>query len=133
MVVTMAKPTLVRLAGVELSDHNRSALAIAPERIEKKIRTANGSLRKYHVADKLTFSMSWEMLPLLSSQTVDGKGGAVTIRNIYVTNKGPMSFDIRNHNGTTSTFTVMFVSCNWTIVKRWDVEYRDVDISLEEV
>lgn len=46
-----------------LSDHNRSEIAFEPERIEKRQRTINGRMRSYHVADKMTFSTSWENLP----------------------------------------------------------------------
>jgi hypothetical protein len=46
-----------------LSDHNRSAMEISTERIEQRQRMANGTMRSYHIADKLTISTSWSMLP----------------------------------------------------------------------
>lgn len=46
-----------------LSDDNRSEIAIDQERIEKRERMINGRMRSYHVADKLTISTSWNMLP----------------------------------------------------------------------
>jgi hypothetical protein len=46
-----------------LSDHNRSAVEISTERIEQRQRMANGTMRSYHIADKLTISTSWSMLP----------------------------------------------------------------------
>lgn len=46
-----------------LSDDNRSPIAIAPQRIEKRERTVNGRMRAYHIADKLAISTSWERLP----------------------------------------------------------------------
>jgi len=46
-----------------LSDHNRKDISFKPERIEKRERMINGRMRSYHIADKLTISTSWDMLP----------------------------------------------------------------------
>ena len=91
-----------------LSDHNRSEMAFEPERIEKRQRTINGRMRSYHVADKMTFSTSWENLPsrAYSSKanfeanglsdyknttnefTSDGGAGGVEVLNWYENHKG---------------------------------------------
>ena len=91
-----------------LSDHNRSEIAFEPERIEKRQRTINGRMRSYHVADKMTFSTSWENLPsrAYSSKanfeanglsdyknttnefTSDGGAGGVEVLNWYENHKG---------------------------------------------
>lgn len=46
-----------------LSDHNRKEISFKPERIEQRQRMINGRMRSYHIADKLTISTSWELLP----------------------------------------------------------------------
>lgn len=46
-----------------LSDHNRASISMGVERIETRKRTINGRMRSYWVADKLSISTSWEMLP----------------------------------------------------------------------
>lgn len=46
-----------------LSDHNRSDIAFNNQRIEQRVRTINGRMRSYHIADKLEISFSWTMLP----------------------------------------------------------------------
>lgn len=46
-----------------ISDHNRSPIDISNERIEQRQRMANGTMRSYHIADKLSISTSWSMLP----------------------------------------------------------------------
>jgi len=48
---------------VKISDHGRSPLSISVERLENKQRMANGTLRRYVVAKKRTFSCSWDNLP----------------------------------------------------------------------
>jgi hypothetical protein len=46
-----------------LSDHNRGELSMTIERIEQKRRMVNGTMRSYHVADKTSISIDWDMLP----------------------------------------------------------------------
>lgn len=53
-----------------LSDHNRSEINISNQRIEQKQRMVNGSMRSYHIADKLNISTSWNLLPSRSFQFI---------------------------------------------------------------
>lgn len=46
-----------------LSDDNREPIEFQVERIEKRERMINGRMRSYHIADKLSISTSWQMLP----------------------------------------------------------------------
>ena len=46
-----------------LSDDNRSPIDFKINRIENRKRMINGRMRSYHVADKLSISLSWDMLP----------------------------------------------------------------------
>jgi hypothetical protein len=48
---------------VILSDHNRSPISVTMKRIEQKTRMVNGTMRSYHIADKLSLAVSWSMLP----------------------------------------------------------------------
>lgn len=48
---------------IVLSDDNRSPLDFGTNRIEKRQRMINGRMRSFHIADKLTLSTSWNMLP----------------------------------------------------------------------
>lgn len=58
-----------QISGVEredfliLSDHNRSEIAIKPNRIENRKRMVNAHMRSYYIADKISLSTSWTMLP----------------------------------------------------------------------
>jgi hypothetical protein len=52
-----------------LSDHNRGEIKVTPNRIEKRERMINGHMRSYHIADKLNFDISWNMLPSRSFRT----------------------------------------------------------------
>jgi len=92
-----------------LSDHNRGELNFTPTRIEQRQRTINGRMRSYHIADKLTMSVSWNNLPSRSySQdagflatglspdknttgefTADGGAGGVELLDWYENHTGP--------------------------------------------
>lgn len=99
-----------------LSDDNRSPIDFTPTRIETRERMINGRMRSYHVADKLTLSTSWEMLPSRShfnipdfnpttgisphsgygnpnspdlQYTTDGGAGGVEILDWYENHQGP--------------------------------------------
>lgn len=61
-----------------LSDHNRSELNFAKQRIENRKRLINAHMRSYHIADKAVMSWSWIMLPsrpYSSSQAFDSTTG----------------------------------------------------------
>jgi hypothetical protein len=77
-----------------LSDHNRSDINFQTERLETKQRMVNGRMRSYFIADKLSISTSWDMIPsrayssypdfssagepnLVSSVSVETDGGTV--------------------------------------------------------
>jgi hypothetical protein len=46
-----------------LSDDNRGPIEFTQDRIENRVRTVNGRMRSYHIADKLNINLSWDMLP----------------------------------------------------------------------
>jgi hypothetical protein len=46
-----------------LTDHNRGPIGVTEEPIERKQRMVNGTLRKYIVAIKRSYTLQWEMLP----------------------------------------------------------------------
>lgn len=93
-----------------LSDDNRAPLDFKPQRIETRKRMANGRMRSYHIADKLTISTTWDMLPSRSyakrsnfaqttgkspylndnklEYTTDGGAGGVDILDWYENHKG---------------------------------------------
>lgn len=55
-----------------LSDHNRSSAPFATERIGARKRMINGDMRAYHVADKLSLTLSWDDLPSRAYSTIGG-------------------------------------------------------------
>lgn len=137
MPITLAKPRLIRWTSAAgtlmVTDHNRAALSIDVERIETAKRMANGTMRKYWVADKRTFSTSWEMLPNTSVFTVDGHSGADDLENFYDATTGAFDLRVTYGNAPEELFRVMFTDFSKTLVKRGKFDFYDVDVTMEEV
>jgi hypothetical protein len=93
-----------------LSDHNRSDMQFNTQRIEQRQRTINGRMRSYHIADKLSMSVSWNMIPsrgyaslpgysettglspdirTTEEYTADGGAGGGELLDWYETHQGP--------------------------------------------
>jgi hypothetical protein len=142
-----AKDLLATPAGTtkvwnKITEHNRSSLDLGTERIEKVVRTSNGTLRKTHIADKRKFQLSWDMLPSYRTLTVDGGWGAEDLRSFYYGDEGKQSFNIRVNLAKTGSdqstagfeaYTVVISSCNFTVVKRGLQPHWNVSLSLDEV
>jgi hypothetical protein len=90
---------------VILSDHNRGPIDAKITRIEKRERMVNGRMRSYHIADKLSITLSWSMLPSRSfsaspefdetgtkqygdQYTADGGAGGAELLDWYENNTG---------------------------------------------
>ncbi len=142
-----AKDLLATPAGTtktwnKVSEHNRSPLEINVERIEAITRTSNGTLRKNHIADKRSFSMSWEMLPSYRSLTVDGGWGAEDLREFYLSDDGKKTFNIRINLAKTGSdqsssgyesYTVSFSNCSFSVLKRGIQPHWSVSLTMDEV
>lgn len=109
-----------------LSDHNRSEINISNQRLEQRQRMINGSMRSYHIADKINISTSWNLLPSRSFEndaqfnqttgksiydsltmdqyTADNGAGGVDMLDWYENHKGPfwvyLSYDKYTNFGT---------------------------------
>lgn len=130
-----------------VSEHNRQPISVGYNRIEKTQRMANGSMRKYFVADKKVFSISWSQLPSYTTMTVDGYLGAMDIKSFYETNgKSTFKMKIKYHNDShiegTGEIEVFFTAASFEMQKRnlkWtgnesvSQQLWNVSITLEEV
>jgi hypothetical protein len=143
---------------VRVSDHGRSTLSEDWERIETKTRMADGTLRRYSVSKKRTWSCSWTGLPSTNNivgglHTVDGgmagedielwvntinvpfrmilrRGSAEPI----VTPPNPADGLLPYQDANFYIANVMITEYNKEVVKRGKLaDLWDVSITLEEV
>lgn len=133
MALTFLKPRLMRWNNNAITDHNRQPLTVENERIVKEDRMANGTMRRWYVADKRTFSCSWEMVPKPTNRTVDGFWGGDAIENFYYSTPGSFTLETTDADGTVETFTVMFTDFSKDIVKRGGVDLWNISVTMIEV
>lgn len=131
----------------KVTDHNRAALATGVERIETKQRMADGTLRRYVVAKKRTWSTSWTFLPKNTSDvvvgtstypgTVDGGMGGADIEAFHDANDGEFYMRLMGADGneTLAPLLVMISDFNRDVTKRspGGIEFWELSITLEEV
>lgn len=70
----------------DLTDHNRKEIDISSTLIEQSQRMANGSMRKYVIANKKIINTSWADLPSKTSSTVDLKYSSAWLSAFYNAN-----------------------------------------------
>jgi len=154
-------PSLEQDTFLICSDHNRSELSFTQERIQNRQRMINGNMRAYNIADKLSLSTSWQMLPsrsfktdpnfnssgnssmssTLDQYTVDGGAGGLELLNWYESHQDPfwvfLAYD-RNENQTkyNQIIQMYFKDFSYSVIKRGGFEWRDlwnISVTLEEV
>lgn len=137
-----ANPSDTTKDWIKLSEHNRGEIGISIQRIQQSQRMANGSLRKFFVADKKEFSISWRMLPGTRVYTVDNQWGALDLIEFYNSSEGQSTFDIRLNFAKSGTsqessgyeqYTVSCTSFNATLIKRGEVPFYDISMTMEQV
>jgi len=139
MPMTFAKPRLIRWqnpansAWTNVTDHNRSELSVSYERIENVQRMANGTMRKYVIADKREFSTSWDMVPGPTIYTVDGLAGVDAMEAFYFAQTGAFNMEMTFSTSPLLTVSVMFNSFSKELQKRGKYDFYSLSVTLVEV
>lgn len=137
----LATPEGTSLVWNRVTEHNRDPISVNSMRIETAQRMANGSLRKFFVADKKSFAISWNLVPSYRTETVDGYWGAEDLREFYKSVEGQGIFKIRFNfakNGVSQEslgyeeYDVSFSECSFTLNRRGVQAFWDISMSMEE-
>ena len=131
MAMTLPRGSILAFDGNALTEHNRGNLNVDIDRIESAERMANGSMRKYVIADKKRWSVSWDGCPSDASKTVDGKWGGIEIHNFYNTVPGVFVLTIKSRN-TTETYNAFISEFSYDVVKRGVVDLWNISLTVEE-
>ena len=123
-----------------ISDHGRSPLTDSPERFEFKSNMFDGTLRKYVVAKKHRWSVSWENIPDKQvSLLTNGKPGG-WMENFYLTHDDMFYMriregdDIDTDGSSAVVYKVMLSDFSKDIVRRTPTfDLWNIDLSIEEV
>jgi hypothetical protein len=116
-----------------ITEHNRKELNIDSDPIERDARMANGTMRRYSVARKKSFSTSWDMLPKGETFAVDGKWSGGAIEAFYLATRGAFELKLHNIDGTIETYTVMFTDFSKAIQKRGVFDFWNISVTMKEV
>lgn len=130
--VKFGKNAIMEWNDNKITDHNRSDVQVSVERIENTKRMANGTMRKYVVADKRSFTVSWNDLPHTAAWAVDGYWAGKEIEAFYNTNTGPFQLRLTNGDGTTNLYTVFMSRFSKNITKRGAYDFWNVEVELVE-
>lgn len=123
----------------KITDHNRSALQVSINRIEKKQNMTDGTLRRHSIAKKRTWSCSWENLPSKTGvvgylNTADGGWAGEDIENFHDTHDAEFNMQLREGDGTVTVVKVMITDFSKEVSKRGPgIDLWNLSITLEEV
>lgn len=137
--ITLPKGSIMLWGGKDdvsltrVTEHNRAPVDVSWESIETSERMINGTLRKWLVTRKRTWSTSWEMVPHSTNRTVDGGMGGEAMESFYESKPAEFAMEIRKPDGEYERVTVMFNSFSRTVEKRGAYEFWNIDVSIEEV
>lgn len=126
--------SIIKLNGNDLTEHNRKALEISWEPFEGSHRMADATLRKFVIAKKKSWSISWDDVPSVSAKTVDGKWGADDLWAFYESTPGAITLVVKNGDLTQDTYTVVITDFTASINKRGrNYDLYSMSLKLEEV
>lgn len=124
---------------VKISDHNRSPLSVDIERIENKKRMADGTLRRYVVSKKRSFSCSWDNLPSKKVQLLANGEAGEWMEEFHNTHDGAFMIRLREGSDINSEIgieevEVMISDFSKEVLKRGpNTDLWSLSITLEEV
>lgn len=146
--------TIMLWNGQKVTDHGRGPLSMPMERIGTDKRMANGTLRRYLVANKRTWSTTWENIPSTNTvsdgyKTADGGMAGEDIEEFHKTTPGAFRLVLKRGSAMDKVVPTPgsvpyedddFIICDVMITeysrettKRGAVDFWNISITLEEV
>lgn len=141
MTLILQKGSFIAVGSVELSEHNRGPAQIEAQMIGISGRTITGTMKRQAMTYKRKLSVSWERLPGLDSQTVDGMAGRNTLRDLYQAdwndNLTPYTITIREVDSSNeqidTTFSAFIETYSEELIKRFSYQHWNVSMAFAEV
>ena len=112
-----------------ITDDNRKPIEFSEQRIEKRERMINGRMRSYHIADKLTISTSWDMIPSRSHADIPNFNFTTgkSLEKSYTTDGGAGGADMLEwYNSHQGSFWVFLAYDNKGIFKETETPYDNL-------
>lgn len=128
--------TILQFDGNEVTDHGRGELSESTEKLMNENRMVDGTLRRYVVAEKRSWSISWENLFSKDEGVVDGFWSGESLLQFYKDTPGEFWLTITMGDGETEKVLVMFRQFSHSVQKRTQNAIGDLwtlEIELVEV
>ena len=133
-ILSLPIESIVMFDGNPVTEANRSALSVTTEKLMEEKRMVNGTLRRYVVAEKRRWKLSWQDLFSKTEWVVDGAWSGEDMYQFYLDNPGEFTLTVTFGDGTSEQVLVMFEDFSYDITRRTtDFDFWDVDLSLVEV
>lgn len=126
----------------KISDHGRDALQISVNRIENSQRMANGTMRRYTVAKKHSFQVSWSNIPSAAVELLANGESGTWMEDFHDSHNGSFKMRLRAGSDQDLTLTglngtvldVMITEFSKEVVKRTPTfDLWNLSMTLEEV
>lgn len=126
----------------KISDHGRDPLQISVNRIENSQRTARGTLRRYTVAKKHSFTVGWNNIPSTNVPLLANGQPGQWIEDFHDTHNGAFKMRLRAGSDMDKTIIglngkvidVVITEFSKEVVKRTPTfDLLNIDMTLEEV
>lgn len=124
MPLVLPIDTIMRFDGNRITDQGRGELSEASEQLKNEVRMVTGTLRRYVVAEKRTWSCSWDNV--FSKKSIDGGWAGEQVRDFYYATPGEFLLTLTQGDGTTEEILVMFTSFDHSVMKRSQNENGDL-------
>lgn len=118
MAWKMPIDALMQWDGVDITDHGRAPITVDTEKLMNEQRMVDGTLRRYIVAEKRTWSVSWENLFSKDEGAVDGYISGESMLKFYNETPGEFQLTLTMGDGETESILVMFASFSYEVQKR---------------
>lgn len=125
----------------KVSDHGRSPLQIGVNRIENSQRMSTGTMRRYVVAKKHTFTISWDNIPSAAVPLLANGQPGQWLEDFHDSHNGSFKMRLRAGSDQDKTITglngkilnVMITDFSKEVVKRTPTfDLLNIDMTLEE-
>ena len=125
-------PNLISLGGTQLTDEGRKPLTETRDERSVVVDLASGKKRKFIKGIRKSWTIDWEMVPMHSGLTIDGKGGRNEIRSL-AQGGAPLAFTFGDSYNATENYTVFVTDYNETMIFRRGQGSRfQISLQIEE-
>lgn len=132
--------TLMKWNGNRITEHNRKELSVSSEKLMNENRMVDGTLRRYVVAEKRRWQLTWDEVFSNQASVVDGCWSGEEMLQFFKAHRGEFTLELTHKSASdsaktsTEIVTVMFDEFSHRVIKRSiQCDWWSIDVTLVEV